>query len=193
MKFKIFSYDTVDNTNATAMKLIRSNKYKKGFVHALSQKKGKGQYGRKWISRRGNFFGTIFFHLKKNYPSIEEFSLINPILNTDILSEYCGKKNTFIKLPNDIYINKKKICGILQEVITKGSKEYLIVGIGINLLSNPEIKDYPSTNIYKETSKKPELLKLVNQIINKYDNFLSNLNLYNSINYKLQSKKLFLH
>ena len=193
MKFKIISYDTVNNTNETAIDLIKRNKFENGFVYALSQKKGKGQYGRKWISKKGNLFGSIFFHLKKNYPSVEEFSLINLILNINVVSSYCGKKNTFFKAPNDIYINKKKICGILQEVITKGSKKYLIVGIGINILSNPKIINYPSTNIYKETQKKPRLLKIVKQIIAKYEQFFYNLDLYKFSNFKLKLEKLSLN
>ena len=193
MKFKIISYDTVNNTNETAIDLIKRNKFENGFVYALSQKKGKGQYGRNWISKKGNLFGSIFFHLKKNYPSVEEFSLINPILNINVVSNYCGKKNTFFKAPNDIYINKKKICGILQEVIIKGSKKYLIVGIGINILSNPKITNYPSTNIYKETQKKPRLLKIVKQIIAKYEQFFYNLDLYKFSNFKLKSEKLSLN
>ena len=193
MKFKIISYDTVNNTNETAIDLIKRNKFENGFVYALSQKKGKGQYGRNWISKKGNLFGSIFFHLKKNYPSVEEFSLINPILNINVVSNYCGKKNTFFKAPNDIYINKKKICGILQEVIIKGSKKYLIVGIGINILSNPKITNYPSTNIYKETQKKPRLLKIIKQIIAKYEQFFYNLDLYKFSNFKLKSEKLSLN
>ena len=193
MKFKIISYDTVNNTNETAIDLIKRNKFENGFVYALSQKKGKGQYGRNWISKKGNLFGSIFFHLKKNYPSVEEFSLINLILNINVVSNYCGKKNTFFKAPNDIYINKKKICGILQEVIIKGSKKYLIVGIGINILSNPKITNYPSTNIYKETQKKPRLLKIIKQIITKYEQFFYNLDLYKFSNFKLKLEKLSLN
>jgi len=193
MKFKIISYDTVNNTNETAIDLIKRNKFENGFVYALSQKKGKGQYGRKWISKKGNLFGSIFFHLKKNYPSVEEFSLINPILNINVVSNYCGKKNTFFKAPNDIYINKKKICGILQEVIIKGSKKYLIVGIGINILSNPKITNYPSTNIYKETKKKPRLLKIIKQITARYEQFFYNLDLYKFSNFKLKLEKLSLN
>ena len=96
MKFKILKYNDVNSTNEKAIELIKKKKYENGFVYALSQKKGKGRYGRKWISKKGNFFGSIFFQLKKKYPSVEEFSLINPILNIDILSKYCGrKKNIF--------------------------------------------------------------------------------------------------
>ena len=104
MKFKIFKYNTVNSTNEKAIELIKKKNYENGFVYAFSQKKGKGRYGRKWISKKGNFFGSIFFHLKKNYPSVKEFSLINLILNINVVSSYCGRKNTFFKAPNDIYI-----------------------------------------------------------------------------------------
>ena len=193
MKLKIIRYDTVNSTNDIAIELIKKKKYENGFVYALTQKKGRGRRGKKWISRRGNLFATIFFHLKKKYPSVDEFSLINPILNIDVLGKYCDKKKIFFKSPNDIYINKRKICGILQEVITRGPKKYLIVGIGINLFSNPRINNYPSTNIYKETKKKPNLFKIVNQIKIKYEQFFSNIDIYKFLNFKLKSEKLLLN
>ena len=76
------------------------------------------------------------------------------MLNIDVLSKHCKENSLFFKSPNDIYIYKKKVCGILQETILKESKKYLIVGIGINILSNPKIKNYPITNLYTETKKK---------------------------------------
>ena len=51
-------------------------------------------------------------------------------------------------------INKKKICGILQEKISKLNQKYLIVGIGINLIKNPKLKNYPTTNLYELLNKK---------------------------------------
>ena len=167
MKFKIIKYKVVNSTNETAIQLIKNKKCENGLIYSLFQKKGKGRHGKKWISKKGNFFGTIFFHLKKNYPTEKEFSFINLILNTDVLSKFCDKKNIIIKFPNDIYVNKKKICGILQEVIFRGSKKYLIIGIGINLLSSPKINKYPSTSVYEEIKIKPKLSKIVKQIKKK--------------------------
>ena len=55
-----------------------------------------------------------------------------------------------IKSPNDLLINKKKISGILQETISKFQvKEFIIVGIGINLIKSPKIKNYPTTNLFE--------------------------------------------
>ena len=193
MKFKIIRYENVNSTNDKAIELIKKKNYKTGFVYSLTQKKGRGQYGKKWISKKGNLFGTIFFCLKKNYPSVKEFSLINLILNISVLSKYCDKKNIFFKLPNDIYIKKKKICGILQEVIFQGSKKYLLVGIGINLLSNPEIRNYPSTNIYKETKKRPKLISIVKQIKTTYEKFFFDINYHKILNFDFKSKKQFLN
>ncbi len=152
MKFKCFSYGSVKSTNNSAMYLIRNKNYYNGFVFATSQIKGRGRYGRKWISKKGNFFSTIFFQMKKNYPTVKQFTIINPLLNIDVIKKFCGKNKINYKPPNDIYVNNKKICGILQEVITKKKNKYLIVGIGINLVTNPKKK-----NIYQQIYTKKQI------------------------------------
>ena len=43
----------------------------------------------------------------------------------------------FIKAPNDLYLGKKKLAGVLLEVLTQGSKRALIVGLGLNVFSCP--------------------------------------------------------
>ena len=61
-------------------------------------------------------------------------------------------------------INKKKICGILQEKLSKLNKKYLIVGIGINLIKNPNLKNYPTTNLNELLNKKVSKNKIEKQI-----------------------------
>ena len=61
--------------------------------------------------------------------------------------------SNLLKKPNDLLIDKKKISGILQEVILIKNKKFLITGIGINIIKSPTIKDYPTTNL-QEVCKK---------------------------------------
>ena len=138
MKFKIYKFDRVTSTNDMAINLIKEEKKESGCVCADSQTKGRGTHGRKWISDKGNLFISIFFPLKDSYPSFNEFTIINPIIISGVISHFCKKENVNLKFPNDILVNKKKICGILQELITSNSEKFLIIGIGVNIVSNPE-------------------------------------------------------
>ena len=90
---------------------------------------------------------------KNNKKNQTKFTKLNCLLVRKLLSIYYKKKIIY-KKPNDLLIDKKKICGILQETLIKFNKKYLIVGIGINLIKNPYIKNYPTTNLYELMGKK---------------------------------------
>ena len=185
MKFEIFKLKSVTSTNDAAINLIKEEKKEVGCVYADKQIKGRGSHGREWISDEGNLFGSIFFPLKNNYPPFNEFSIINPIIISDVIRHFCEKKNISFKFPNDIFVNGKKICGILQELITLNSSKFLIIGIGINIISNPCINNkYQATNILLETQKKPAINEIINLIVSSYERFFNELNLYDYINFK---------
>ena len=153
MKLKQFNFKKVNSTNQTTIRLIKSSKYKFGLIVSEAQSKGNGQYGRKWISCKGNIFLSFFYNLDNINLSLSSLTKKNCFLVRDVIAKYYKKKITF-KFPNDLLINKKKICGILQEKISKLNKMYLIVGIGINLIKNPNLKNYPTTNLNELLNKK---------------------------------------
>ena len=137
MKIKKFKFKEVNSTNDVALRLIKKTKNKFGIVIANKQKKGRGRHGKKWISYNGNLFVSIFFSLEKINLSLKQMTKINCKLVKNLLSFYCKKKIS-IKFPNDLMINKKKICGILQETLIKKNITFMIVGIGINLVKSPK-------------------------------------------------------
>ena len=153
MKIKKFEYKIVNSTNNTALRLIKRTNCQFGMVTAISQKLGKGQYGKKWISYRGNLFASFFFKIQNQNLNFKKITQLNCELIRKLLSSFYKKKIT-IKQPNDLLINGKKICGILQESIIKDEKQYLIIGIGINLIKSPYIKDYATTNLFELIKKK---------------------------------------
>ena len=185
MKFEIFKFESVTSTNDAAIDLIKKEKKEFGCVYANIQTKGRGTRGREWISEKGDFFGSIFFPLKNNYPPFNEFSIINSVIISDIIKSLCSKQNISFKLPNDVFVNGRKICGILQELITLNQKQFLIIGMGVNIISNPDINvSYQATNILSETKTKPKIIEIINLIISSYEKFFGNLHLYNYINFK---------
>lgn len=191
MKFEIFKFKNVTSTNDVAMRLIKNEQTKHGIVYANMQTKGRGTKGKKWISHKGNLFNTIFFPLKKKYPPFNEFSIINPIIISDVIKHFCKSKQINLKFPNDIFLNGKKVCGILQELIYLNEKKYLIVGIGINIVSSPKINQkYQSTNIYMETKKKITSEEVFKLIVFSYEKFFISLKKYNYLNFKKKAERM---
>ena len=175
MKFKVFKFKKVKSTNNTAIRIIKSSNFDYGMVISEMQNSGRGQYGKKWISYKGNLFVSFFYKLENLTISLSQLTKINCILVKKLLSLYYKKKIIF-KKPNDLLINKKKICGILQETINKFNKKYLIVGIGINLIKNPYIKNYPTTNLYLLTNKKIIKRKIENELKEIFEHKLNKFN-----------------
>ena len=181
MKFKKFNFKKVKSTNDTAIRIIKNTNFKFGMVISDSQLSGKGQYGNKWISYKGNLFVSFFHELKNINVSLSTLTKINCLLVKKILSKYCKKKIIF-KKPNDLLIDKKKVSGILQEIISISDNSFLIIGIGVNLIKSPIIKNYPTTNLHE----------LTHQSINKknFENdlkeiFEKNLSKMYKIDYKM--------
>ena len=163
MKFKKFKFRKVKSTNNTAIRIIKTSNLKFGMVTADTQLSGKGQYGKKWISNKGNLFVSFFHELKTINISLSSLTKINCLLVKKILSKYYKKKITF-KKPNDLLVNKKKISGILQEIISISDKKFLIVGIGINLVKSPKIKNYPTTSLCELTNNYVNKSNLENKL-----------------------------
>ena len=191
MRFEIFRFPSVSSTNDVAISLIKKEKKILGCVYAETQTKGRGTYGKKWISNKGNLFISIFFHLKENYPPFNEFSVISPLIVSETIKHFCKDKTVSLKFPNDVFLNEKKICDILQETITFNKKKFLIIGIGMNVVSNPKIIDlYEATNILFETKKKINIKTIIDLIIISYEKFFKVLNLYKYENYKNKAETM---
>ena len=172
MSFKKFFYKKVNSTNDLAIKKIKMG-INKGIIIADYQKKGRGQQGKKWLSLKGNIFMSIFFEIKENI-NIKKITNLNCKIIKKVLFQYI-KKTITIKPPNDLLVDKKKICGILQEIKFNQKHKFIIIGIGINLIKNPIIKNYPTTNILKETGFKVRRLNLIKKI---EKNYIKNLKLF---------------
>ena len=172
MRLKQFNFKKVKSTNQTAIRILKNTNNEFGLVISETQTNGKGQYGKKWISLKGNIFLTFFYKLEKINLSFGLLSKKNCFLVRNVILKYCKKKILF-KSPNDLLINKRKICGILQEKITRSNNQFLIVGIGLNLLKSPNIINYPTTNLFENTKLKIKKELIIKELKINFEKFLS--------------------
>ena len=143
--FDIKIFDTLSSTNDFAKDLINSNKFQNGTtIVANTQTKGRGRFARNFYSpaNTGIYFSSI---LKISLP-IQDVSLITLISAIAVCRAITRltNLNPQIKWINDIYLNNKKICGILVENICdfNNIKSTAIVsGIGINISTENFPKD----------------------------------------------------
>ena len=171
MNLKKFNFKTIKSTNDLAAKIIKNTDTKSGIVIAETQKRGRGQYGKKWVSYKGNLFVSIFFPINNIKLSLKNLTKLNCLLVKKLVSEFY-KGKILIKKPNDLLINKKKISGILQETLLKSDKIFIIVGIGINLNKSPDIKNYPTTNLFSLTNEKINTNNAVLRLKKIYEKYI---------------------
>jgi|TARA_B100000287_G_scaffold405115_1_gene428425 BirA family biotin operon repressor/biotin-[acetyl-CoA-carboxylase] ligase len=145
--FNFFFYKILKNTNIKA-KNIYNKKKTNIAIYTIKQTLGRGRLNRKWISNEGDL--TCSFLLKKKIEA-ENIGKVNLFIAYRILlllKKKLPEINFKIKWPNDIYVDNKKIGGILIETtITKKEIDFFIIGIGINIKSSPKHLDYETVSL----------------------------------------------
>ncbi len=174
MKLKLIKFNSVKSTNDEAIKLIRRNKFVPSIIVSKSQTKGRGTMGKKWISKKGNLFVSLFFEINSKNIRFDKFSVLNPRIVKNILVKY-SKYRISIKWPNDLLIKKRKLCGILQEVVEHKKKKFLIIGIGVNTKISPENKSFKSISLSTCSNRIIKNNEILIKIKLAYEKIISNL------------------
>lgn len=155
-------FEKIDSTN---------NEGKKGIYEpwtvlvAKEQTQGKGRLGEKWFSPKGGLYFSIIL------PKTE----INDLQTITILTAFCVAKiikeeyhlEPLIKIPNDVLINNKKVCGILTENIIDKELKLSVIGIGLNTNIenfNEELKNI-ATSIKIESNKEVDNKNIMEKIV----------------------------
>ena len=180
-KFTIQSYETLESTNSLAFELAKSGIINHNHViEAKTQTKGKGRYGRKWHSSAGNLYFSLLLKPNKDIYFSSLLSFVGVTAMGQAIVEVVNNKHCDIsyKWPNDILINNKKTAGLLLESdCHKNKTNFVIIGIGVNITTNPENTLYPATSINNEfqcqIGPKTLLTTFLDQFETLYQNWLN--------------------
>ena len=156
--YKLISFDKIPSTQTYALNMVAMGDARDHTViMAEAQSDGRGRYHRTWVSHHGNLYASFIFSAEERDPRL---AYVVAVAVTETLISF--GINPKIKWPNDILIDDKKVCGILIEYAGR----FVIIGIGINIKSNPTVPGYKTTKLdnYARVEKSELLNKLMKNL-----------------------------
>ena len=133
---KLYFYDSIDSTNTQAKRLLAEGLSGKALITANEQTAGRGRQGRSFYSPKNTgIYYSYVFHPQKTLADAVFITTAAAVSVIRAIERLSAVKPT-IKWVNDVYVEGKKVCGILTEAVSdfeSGALESVIVGIGINV------------------------------------------------------------
>ncbi|MDD4548155.1 MAG: biotin--[acetyl-CoA-carboxylase] ligase [Syntrophomonadaceae bacterium] len=176
---QVISLSKVDSTNQVCKQMIKNKQISEGAVIvAAEQLNGKGRLGRKWDSPSGGLWFSLLLSPALPVSELPLLSLVFSIAVSHGLSKFT-QVPCQIKWPNDVYLDGKKIAGILLELSGElDGIENVIVGIGINVNINPNHLPEIATSLYEHSTPKINLADVLVEVLQEiekvYNEFLAN-------------------
>jgi len=136
----IFVFDSIDSTNAEALRAIERGQATPFLVLAERQTAGRGRRGRKWVSPFAeNIYYSLVLRIEGGMRQLEGLSLVVGLAVMQALRAL-GVPGVGLKWPNDVLVGQKKIAGILLELVGDPADVcHVVLGVGINV--NMQITD----------------------------------------------------
>ncbi len=157
--YKLISFDKIPSTQDTAHEMIASGRASDHMaILAAAQSAGRGRFRRKWVSHHGNLYVSFIFACPERDARL---SYAVAVAMAETIASF-GIHPT-IKWPNDILVDGKKVAGTLIEY----SGRFVIVGIGINVNSNPTVDRYRTTKL--ENYSEIPMTELLNRLMRNLD------------------------
>ena len=145
---KFFQYESLGSTNDEAYRLFETGEEGSFWVRADEQTGGRGRCGREWVSPKGNFYGTACYPFEGTPQDAAKISFVAAIAVARALSAYTLTNAPSLKWPNDVLMEGRKVAGLLLEA----KAGCVLIGIGVNLLSHPDVEAKPATHLLEHIS-----------------------------------------
>ncbi|MBP5127136.1 bifunctional biotin--[acetyl-CoA-carboxylase] ligase/biotin operon repressor BirA, partial [Pseudomonas protegens] len=165
--------DSIDSTNAQALRSIEEGSVAPFLVLAERQTVGRGRRGRKWVSPFAeNIYYSLVLRMDGGLRQLEGLSLVVGLAVMHTLREY-GIPSAGLKWPNDVLVGQKKVAGILLELVGDPADVcHVVLGIGINVnMQSAEEIDQEWTSVRLESGKvidRNQLVARLNEVLVSY-------------------------
>jgi BirA family biotin operon repressor/biotin-[acetyl-CoA-carboxylase] ligase len=160
--YSLLAFDTVGSTNAEALSHAKGGATGPLWVVSSHQTAGRGRRGRAWETPRGNLAASLLLTLDMERPKAATLGFVAGLALNRAVTELAPgiavkvgvdgldepRTRLTLKWPNDVLADGAKLAGILLEVeeIAQG-RLAVVVGLGVNVVSEPEGMPYPTTSL----------------------------------------------
>ena len=171
MEYNVVYYEEIDSTNTQAKRMAKTGAEHGLIVTADKQSAGKGRRGRAWESPAGmNLYFSILLRPEFEPDKAPMLTLVMAYSVAKVIGAQEGLP-VGIKWPNDLVLEKKKICGILTEMeLSENQIADVVIGVGINANTTEfpkELRD-KATSLYLQKGCKVERESLLQQILEEF-------------------------
>lgn len=174
--------EETDSTNNVCKAIASRGAKEKTIVIAKKQTQGRGRMGRSFISSSENgLYMTLLLRPRVKITECIDMTVIAAVSVSEAIEKITNKKCS-VKWVNDVYVDNKKVSGILTEAscdFSTGLLDYAIVGIGVNV-SEPEggfdasIKDIACA-LYEKDAPCGVKNELCAEIVNRFFHYYENM------------------
>jgi BirA family biotin operon repressor/biotin-[acetyl-CoA-carboxylase] ligase len=140
----------LDSTNAEARRLAEAGGAQHGplWIMAERQSAGHGRRGRAWQTEEGNLAATLLLRPDAPQAVTGQLSFAAALAVAEMAAHFAPRAMIAVKWPNDVLADGKKLAGILLEGgSARTTKNWLAIGIGVNLAGHPEGTEFPAMSL----------------------------------------------
>ncbi|MFA5072265.1 MAG: biotin--[acetyl-CoA-carboxylase] ligase [Candidatus Pacearchaeota archaeon] len=167
---QIEKFKTISSTNKKAKEMSNLGVAPWTVVVSEIQENGYGRKGEAWYSPLGGLYFSIILP-RGNIEDLQTITILAAFIVAKVIKESFNVE-PLIKLPNDVLLSGKKICGILTENVIGSDVKLSVIGIGINTnieIFPPELKDI-ATSLKVELGHEVDNEELLEKIITELKN-----------------------
>ena len=168
-------HQSLNSTNSLAKELASTGAPEGSIVLAEEQTSGRGRMGRRWVSPGCmNLLFSLLLRPALHPDQVFVLTMILALATVEVIQKATGLRS-MIKWPNDIYVERKKLAGILTEFSLREREiDYVVLGLGINVNWSPGNEEEllnPATSILAETGLKTSRNGLLIEILKLFENY----------------------
>lgn len=164
ISWRIRKLEVSPSTNDTAKAAAESGEAEGLVIWALQQTQGRGRRGRVWESPQGNLYTSLLLRPSGETQNIGLYAFVTALAVADAVRDFLPQAEITLKWPNDVLVDGKKISGVLLEA----SSDWLVVGVGVNVMNSPSKSLYPCTSLHEQGAGQPVLDKVLDALLSHF-------------------------